>query len=79
VFDVWTAPGGRAVPQVATVTCPPNADVRDIHHRMGVLLTADGARGWLDGDDTAAAALMRPWPDGGLHVGLAGAVDWDAP
>ncbi|NNL17439.1 MAG: SOS response-associated peptidase, partial [Boseongicola sp.] len=29
ITDEWTAPGGRVVPQVATVTCEPNRDVRD--------------------------------------------------
>lgn len=38
ITDVWTAPGGLEVPQVAAVTCEPNADVEPIHHRMGVIL-----------------------------------------
>ena len=41
ITDVWEAPGGRSVHQVATVTCAPSADVRDVHHRMGVLIEAD--------------------------------------
>lgn len=79
ITDVWEAPGGTLVPQVATVTCPPNADVKDIHHRMGVLLTVDGVESWLNGTQEAAAALMQPWPDGQLQISKASDVDWDGP
>ncbi|MEM6308875.1 MAG: SOS response-associated peptidase [Pseudomonadota bacterium] len=68
ITDVWKAPGGLEVPQLATVTCEPNADVRDIHHRMGVLLSKNAIDVWLNGSDEEAAALMRPWPDGQLDV-----------
>ncbi|MEM8536487.1 MAG: SOS response-associated peptidase [Pseudomonadota bacterium] len=49
IYDIWAAPGGLQVHQVATVTCPPSADVRDIHHRMGVILTDDQRQAWLTG------------------------------
>ena len=42
ISDVWTAPGGRRLAQVATVTCEPNVDVKPIHHRMGVILSRAG-------------------------------------
>lgn len=79
IYDVWTAPGGRDVPQVATLTCPPNADLRDIHDRMGVLLTLEDVKLWLTGDEETARALFRPWPDGRLEVTEAGDVDWSQP
>ena len=68
IYDIWTAPGGIELAQVATVTCEPSADVRDIHHRMGVLLNKDQVDIWLSGPQEAAAALMRPYPDGSLVV-----------
>ena len=79
ICDVWKAPGGREIWQVATVTCPPNADVRDIHDRMGVLLTVDLVPVWLHGTEAQAAALIRPAPDGSLRVDPAGDVDWQGP
>lgn len=79
ITDVWTAPGGLQVPQVATVTCDPSADVRDIHHRMGVLLKHSDIPHWLGPDIEAAKTLMVPWPDGRLQVSKAEGVDWDAP
>lgn len=79
ICDVWKAPGGLAVWQVAAVTCEPSADVRDVHHRMGVLLAAAEIPVWLTGTQDRAAALMRPWPDGALKVVPAEGVDWTAP
>ncbi|MFC6636564.1 SOS response-associated peptidase [Sulfitobacter sediminilitoris] len=49
ITDVWEAPGGITVPQVATVTCPPNQDVAPIHHRMGVVLQKEDVPTWLHG------------------------------
>lgn len=79
ITDVWQAPGGRQLPQVATVTCAPNADVRDIHHRMGVLLRSADVATWLLGDGGAASAVAVPYEDGLLMVEPADDVDWTAP
>lgn len=79
ITDVWTAPGGLKVPQVAAVTCEPNADVAPIHHRMGVLLERDQLDVWMGDDLEAAKALMVTWPVGRLHIKEATDVDWDGP
>ena len=79
IVDVWKAPGGLQVPQVAMVTCAPSADVRDIHHRMGVILEKAAIPTWLGPNDAAARGLMVPFPDGGLQVSEASDVDWTAP
>lgn len=76
ITDVWTAPGGREIKQVATVTCEPNADVKPIHHRMGVLLRPTDIDTWLNGSTEAAAQLMHPWPEGRLTIEEANDVDW---
>ena len=76
ITDVWSGPGGVEVPQVATVTCEPSADVRDIHHRMAVILRPDDIPLWLGGSVEDATPLMRPWPDGSLKVDEANGVDW---
>jgi putative SOS response-associated peptidase YedK len=78
ISDVWVAPGGMSVPQVATVTCEPNEDVRPIHHRMGVLLTTEDVPAWLTGSEEAAKRLLAPLPEGLLTVDEANDVDWDA-
>ncbi|MEM6940170.1 MAG: SOS response-associated peptidase [Pseudomonadota bacterium] len=79
ITDVWNAPGGTQVQQMATVTCPPNADVRDIHHRMGVLLNIQDVPLWLEGDLATVKSLMVPFGDGALRVEKALDVDWEAP
>lgn len=76
ITDAWAAPGGAVVDQVATVTCEPSGDVRDIHDRMGVLLAPEDVPVWLEGDEAGAKALCRPWPDGRLMVEAADDVDW---
>ena len=78
ISDVWVAPGGKSVPQVATVTCEPNEDVRPIHHRMGVLLRLADISAWLTGPEEVARGLLVPLPDGLLSVEHADDVDWDA-
>jgi putative SOS response-associated peptidase YedK len=79
IWDVWTAPGGRELRQVATLTCEPNADVAMVHDRMGVLLEPGDFSLWLEGDEAAASALMKPYPEGLLEVREATGVDWTAP
>lgn len=80
IWDRWVAPGGQiTVDQVATVTCEPNADVRDIHHRMGVILRPQDVTTWLSGTAEEAAALCQAAPDGSLVVAAAEGVDWAGP
>lgn len=79
ICDVWKAPGGQEIWQTATVTCPPSADVRDIHDRMGVLLRVADVPVWLEGSQEDASALMQPAPKGSLAVEEAADIDWSAP
>jgi len=79
ITDSWQAPGGQQLDQFATVTCEPNADVRSIHHRMGVLLKCSDIQTWLTGSEEQAKLLTRPWPEGCLHIEEADDVDWTAP
>lgn len=68
ITDRWTGPSGLAVDQVATITCDPNADVRDVHHRMGAILSKGDVPVWLDGTAEEAQNLLKPLPDGTLRV-----------
>ena len=76
IWDLWVAPGGRELAQVAMVTCPPNGDVEKVHHRMGVLLRQADVTVWLEGSEAEARALCVPWPEGQLWVEEARDVDW---
>ncbi|MFK7838263.1 MAG: SOS response-associated peptidase [Sulfitobacter sp.] len=77
ITDVWDGPGGIKVPQVAAVTCAPNQDVAEIHHRMGVLLRLDEVPLWLEGSVEEVTPLMVPWPQGMLEIAKAKDVDWE--
>lgn len=78
ICDVWNGPGGITLPQVAAVTCEPNDDVKDVHHRMGVLLSPKDIATWLSPDsDTAKTVMLQP-KSGLLNVSKADDVDWTA-
>lgn len=79
IWDVWVAPNGAELPQLAVVTCAPSTDVADIHDRMGVLLDPSDLSRWLDGPIDAVRPLMVPAPAGSLIVGEATDVDWAGP
>ena len=68
IWDVWQGPGGVELAQCATVTCEPNAEVAEIHHRMPVLLDMDGMAVWLGGTEEAAAEVLRTAADGSVAV-----------
>jgi putative SOS response-associated peptidase YedK len=78
ITDDWSAPGGRVVRQVATLTCAPNADVAKVHDRMGCILRADQVTAWLAGSEEEARGLLRPLPEGVLAIRRAEGVDWSA-
>ncbi len=79
ISDLWHGPCGVDVRQVATVTCPPNAEVGPIHFRMGVLLEKTDIPLWLNGSVDEVRPLMRPYADGRLEVTKASGVDWEGP
>jgi putative SOS response-associated peptidase YedK len=67
------------VRQVATLTSAPNADVSDLHERMGVPVDPGEVALRLEGDEAAAGALLRPCPEGLLVAREAAGVDWTGP
>lgn len=79
ISDVWSAPGGTQVYQLATVTCAPNGDLRSIHHRMPVLLEMSAIPVWLSGPSEQVRDLMVPWHDGSLKIEEAMGVNWAGP
>ena len=65
VWQVWEQGGARHV-TCAIVTCPANAALAHIHHRMPVILAPDDWALWLGEAGHGAATLMRPAPDAAL-------------
>ncbi|WP_284013793.1 SOS response-associated peptidase [Halobaculum litoreum] len=60
--------GGDAerVESFAVLTTEPNDRIRDLHHRMAVVLPRDREREWLAGD-LGKAALLEPYPGDDLR------------
>ena len=79
IKDRWVAPGGTEIHQLATVTCEPNADVKKVHHRMAVILSAGDVCTWLTAPEQDLAPMMVPLENGQLGIEPADDVDWSGP
>jgi putative SOS response-associated peptidase YedK len=62
LWEVWEGTGeGSWLETFTIVTTEANATIRDIHHRMPVMLfTPDSFRTWMQADPKDAAPLMAP-------------------
>jgi putative SOS response-associated peptidase YedK len=58
LWETWLSPAGP-LRTCAIVTTAAVGGLREVHHRMPLLLAADQWAAWL-GDDVGAAALLRP-------------------
>lgn len=60
----WQAPDGQVIHSFTILTTTPNALMADLHDRMPVILSAQGARQWLDPqlDPERWPDLFRPFP-----------------
>lgn len=63
---LWLAGVARRAPQGAleytVVTCPPREEVRGLHDRMPLLLTAEGCQSWLAAETVAAVPTETAVP-----------------
>ncbi len=65
VFSVWKNAGGEEFPTFTIITTEANALMRDIHHRMPVIIPERHFAEWLDRDENdtgALAKLLIPYP-----------------
>ncbi|RMH48679.1 MAG: SOS response-associated peptidase [Alphaproteobacteria bacterium] len=62
VWRLWQGPGGPLA-CLAIVTCPANAALRGVHHRMPVVIALQDYGLWLGEAGHGAARLMRPAPE----------------
>ena len=74
LWEIWQSPDGDELQSCTIVTTVANATLRAIHHRMPVIVAPEDQAAWLshapaerEYDTQAAAALMRPWPEGGAR------------
>jgi len=66
IWEDWLGADGSEIDTVAIVTTDANEALRDIHHRMPVVIDAKDFETWLSPrtHPDAAAALLRPAPPG---------------
>ncbi len=63
LVSTWAGPEGELV-TATIITTTPNALMEPIHNRMPVILPRESQEAWLDLENKAAAALLRPFdPD----------------
>lgn len=76
VAGLWTTWQGRdrsaiTIRSATIITCEANAELSQLHHRMPVILDADGLDTWLDNsidDRGLLMSVLRPAADGQLEV-----------
>jgi len=61
IWEHWQTAEGSELESCAIVTTDANDQVRDIHHRMPVILAPEDFDAWLSGEPGRAATLMRPY------------------
>ena len=66
LWEVWQAKDmDEPLKSCTIITCPPNAFLAEIHHRMPVILPADAYAQWLSPDEQPADVLqplLTPYP-----------------
>lgn len=71
LWESWRGEGGEVIESCVLLTCAANGTIRDVHHRMPVILDPSDYGRWLDSDqrDTASLEdLLAPCPDDWLDV-----------
>ena len=68
LWEGWSGPGGEIVRSFAIVTTPANAEMAEVHDRMPAILEPADWETWLEGNDEAASALLRPAPAATLRL-----------
>ncbi len=65
LWESWMGPNGEEMETAAIITTDANRSLRDIHHRMPVVVPTDAFDFWLDADvdATTAAALLVAAPE----------------
>jgi putative SOS response-associated peptidase YedK len=71
LWETWIGPNGEEVETAAIVTTQANTEMAAVHHRAPVIVPPEQFDLWLDCrrvDETLAATLISPAPDGVMQV-----------
>lgn len=67
IYSNWMGASGEEVDTTAMITVPANPDLKEIHHRMPVIIPKEMANDWLNVteiNETKAFDMLRPAPNG---------------
>jgi putative SOS response-associated peptidase YedK len=71
LWETWIGPNGEEMETAAIVTTEANKEMGQVHHRAPVIVAPEQFDFWLDCrnvDETMAAELLAPAPDGLMEV-----------
>lgn len=71
LWESWTGEDGEVIASCTLLTTEANADLRELHDRMPVILDPDDYATWLDPErwqPEALQALLRPRPAGEMQL-----------
>ena len=71
LWETWIGPNGEEMETAAIITTQANKEMGAVHSRAPVIVPPDQFDFWLDCvnvNETEAAALFRPAPDGSMEV-----------
>lgn len=66
IYDAWYAADGSYIPSLGIITTDANGAMKELHHRMPVLISRDDRLTWLEHTQMDAldfVPLLRPSPD----------------
>jgi putative SOS response-associated peptidase YedK len=68
LWEGWRSLEGQVLRTFAILTTVANAEMREVHDRMPVVLEPDAWSAWFSEDARELEPLMRPAPDGTLRL-----------
>ena len=68
LWEGWRGPDGEVVRTYTIVTTAANAEMSTLHDRMPLVLEREAWPAWLGEGDADPLELLRPAPDGTLHM-----------
>lgn len=71
LWEIWTSPSGNLLHSCTIITVPANSLLEPIHDRMPAILSQEETDLWLDPllqNPLDLISLLKPYPDGELHM-----------
>lgn len=60
LWDTWKTPQGKELNTFTIITTEPNSLMKEVHHRMPVILSPENEQAWLQGDFKNSGDILLP-------------------